>query len=82
MEEFIKMSELKVLEKSGCLKTVVGSCIALCLWDNHAQVGGMAHIMMRFLNNPSLNTEVWSLRAPYAANSWLKPSVTNAMVVA
>ncbi len=28
------------------LETVVGSCIALCLWDRKTKIGGMAHIVM------------------------------------
>ncbi|MEO8123717.1 MAG: chemoreceptor glutamine deamidase CheD [Burkholderiales bacterium] len=28
------------------LMTTLGSCIAACLWDRHAQVGGMNHFML------------------------------------
>ena len=28
------------------LTTTLGSCIAACLWDRHAQVGGMNHFML------------------------------------
>lgn len=46
MEHFIKIAEIKVIESPGILKTVVGSCIALCIWDSVKKIGGMVHIMM------------------------------------
>ncbi|HEX9935044.1 MAG TPA: chemotaxis protein CheD [bacterium] len=46
METFVKMNEIHIAEAPTILGTVVGSCIALCLWDGRLQIGGMAHIMM------------------------------------
>ncbi|NQT24966.1 chemotaxis protein CheD [candidate division KSB1 bacterium] len=40
------MSEIQVEKEPIVLKTVVGSCIALCLWDPKVRIGGMAHIVM------------------------------------
>jgi len=46
MERFVKMNEIFISKSSEVLKTVVGSCIALCLWDNNNRIGGMGHIML------------------------------------
>ena len=46
MEHFVKIAEMKVIQEPGILKTVVGSCIALCIWDKVKKIGGMVHIMM------------------------------------
>jgi chemotaxis protein CheD len=46
MENFVKMTEICVVDDASTLKTIVGSCIALCLWDGQSRIGGMAHIMM------------------------------------
>ena len=46
MDQFIRMSEIALAEAPVVLKTVVGSCIALCLWDPGIKLGGMAHIML------------------------------------
>ncbi len=46
MEHFIQIAELKVAPSPDMLKTVVGSCIALCLWDGEGRKGGMVHIML------------------------------------
>lgn len=51
MEHFIKIAEIKVIRGPGILKTVVGSCIALCIWDKEEKIGGMVHIMMPRVNN-------------------------------
>ena len=46
MEYYLKIAEIKIAKKPDTLKTVVGSCIALCLWDKITLTGGMVHIMM------------------------------------
>ncbi|MDM7925163.1 MAG: chemotaxis protein CheD [bacterium] len=46
MEHFIQISELKVTPSPDVLRTVVGSCIALCLYDRVRSIGGMVHILM------------------------------------
>ncbi|SIN89542.1 chemotaxis protein CheD [Vannielia litorea] len=28
------------------LTTILGSCVSVCLWDNHARLGGMNHILL------------------------------------
>jgi chemotaxis protein CheD len=46
MDHFLKMSQILVAADPAELKTVVGSCIALCLWDRKMRIGGMAHIVL------------------------------------
>ncbi len=46
MEYYLKIADMKIAKKTDTLKTVVGSCIALCLWDKITLTGGMVHIMM------------------------------------
>ncbi len=46
MEYYLKIADIKVVKSPDTLKTVVGSCIALCLWDKTTASGGMVHIMM------------------------------------
>jgi chemotaxis protein CheD len=55
------MTEMKVAANSEVLKTVVGSCIALCMWDNIKRVGGMVHIMY-----PQSNGNITEPRGKYA----------------
>ncbi len=46
MEYYLKIAEMKIAGKEDTIKTVVGSCVALCLWDQITLAGGMVHIMM------------------------------------
>lgn len=38
--------EYFVSQDAMVIMTVLGSCIAACIWDNHARVGGMNHFML------------------------------------
>lgn len=46
MEHYIKIAQIKVAKAGDTIKTVVGSCIALCLTDIVTGTSGMVHIMM------------------------------------
>jgi len=61
METFLKMSEIRVAKAPCVIKTVVGSCIALCIWDKETKIGGMAHIMM-----PNHNGDILAPKGKYA----------------
>ena len=54
MERFIKMNEIYVTKDPYLIRTVVGSCIALCLWDSYHRIGGMGHIMLPQSNGDSV----------------------------
>jgi len=57
----IKIGELAV-SKDKVLTTIVGSCIACCIYDDKNKVIGMAHIMLPENKNSSDN----NLKAKYA----------------
>lgn len=40
------MAGLAIGQKNDTLKTFVGSCIAICIYDENHEIGGMAHIML------------------------------------
>ncbi|WP_136635686.1 chemotaxis protein CheD [Pseudooceanicola onchidii] len=43
----ISQGEFAVSGKSGAvISTILGSCVAVCLWDDTAGVGGMNHILV------------------------------------
>lgn len=46
MEHYLRIAEMAAGNKEDSMKTVVGSCIGLCLWDQKLRIGGMVHIMM------------------------------------
>ncbi|MFN7184698.1 MAG: chemoreceptor glutamine deamidase CheD, partial [Thermomonas haemolytica] len=38
--------EFFVSDEDIVITTVLGSCVAACIWDRHAHVGGMNHFML------------------------------------
>jgi chemotaxis protein CheD len=42
----VKMAEIAVGGGSSLLKTTLGSCVAVVLYDPRKKIGGMAHIML------------------------------------
>jgi len=40
------MGGLEVSRDSTILRTFVGSCVAICLYDSTKKIGGMAHVML------------------------------------
>ncbi|MEA3450431.1 MAG: chemotaxis protein CheD [Bacteroidota bacterium] len=43
---YLKTSELYVSRKSCKITTVLGSCVAVCLWDKELRYGGMNHFLL------------------------------------
>ncbi len=42
----IGIAGIRVVRAPDKVRTVVGSCIAVCVFDRHNQVGGMAHVIL------------------------------------
>lgn len=40
------IGDVVVSESPAILETVLGSCVAVCLWDRKFHIGGMNHIML------------------------------------
>jgi chemotaxis protein CheD len=38
------------------VSTVLGSCVAICLWDSHLEIGGINHYMLALWNGEGLPT--------------------------
>lgn len=44
--ESIRMGEMSVAAESQTLRTLLGSCIGLALYDRRQRIGGLAHIVL------------------------------------
>ncbi|MBN1500420.1 MAG: chemotaxis protein CheD [Spirochaetes bacterium] len=42
----IGIAEIKVIKFHGTLKTTLGSCLGVCLYDKKLKIAGMSHIML------------------------------------
>lgn len=52
----IFQEQLFVTSEPSEITTVVGSCIAVCLWDNEKKIAGMNHYMLPLWNGDGLKT--------------------------
>ncbi|MEC7668842.1 MAG: chemotaxis protein CheD, partial [Pseudomonadota bacterium] len=51
MQTTITQGEYAVGTRPGeLISTILGSCVAICLWDDQANVGGMNHILVAQTN--------------------------------
>lgn len=52
----VGIAETKIIKHKGVLKTTLGSCIGICLYDKKKKIAGMSHIMLpvqkKSLSNP------------------------------
>ncbi len=51
---YIYPGNLEISKKPVLLTTILGSCIAVCLWDNKLKFGGMNHFMLPLWNGEGL----------------------------
>jgi len=49
-ERRVGMGELAVLQGAGSLRTLLGSCVGLVLYDHRNRIGGLAHIVLPLTN--------------------------------
>ena len=51
----IKIGELYATDKPAVIYTLLGSCVAVCIYDKKKMIGGMNHIFLPG-NNNSINS--------------------------
>ncbi|MCL2025953.1 MAG: chemotaxis protein CheD [Leptospirales bacterium] len=56
----VGIADIKVSSGETVLRTILGSCIAICLYDRNKKIGGMAHIMLPMANIPNAVPEKYA----------------------
>jgi chemotaxis protein CheD len=56
----VGIADLKIASDKDILRTILGSCIGICLYDSASRIGGLSHIML-----PVMRSET-SSRKKYA----------------
>ncbi len=54
----VKISDLQTSQGPNSLQTILGSCIAICLWDPETKIGSLAHALLpsiEFSSKKSIN---------------------------
>ena len=54
LEVFLAQSQIFSDTRPHRLSTVLGSCVAVCLWDQRLKFGGMNHYMLPMWNGAGL----------------------------
>lgn len=53
---FIHVGEIHIDASPMAISTILGSCVAVCLYDPTLQIGGMNHYLLPFWNNNGLQS--------------------------
>ena len=53
---FIHVGQIHVDKGPAAISTVLGSCVAVCLYDRRLAIGGMNHYLLPFWNGNGLQT--------------------------
>ena len=69
---FILPGELTFAKVPTNITTVLGSCVAICLWDRSKKMGGMNHFL---LPEPTANGETGNKFAEYATKNLIKEAI-------
>ena len=51
---FVYPGEIQVSAEPAIITTILGSCIAVCLWDEGTKIGGMNHFVLPLWNNDGI----------------------------
>lgn len=62
---YLQPGRVVVALEPTVITTILGSCVAICLWDDRLHCGGMNHYMLPFETSPKsgsarFGTEAWS----------------------
>lgn len=56
----IPIADYKVSQSPDILRTILGSCVGICLYEPESRIGGLAHIMLPENNNKSTNPKKYA----------------------
>ncbi len=56
----VPIADYKVSRSPDILRTILGSCVGICLYDPESKIGGLAHIMLPENNDKSTNPKKYA----------------------
>ena len=56
----VSIADYKVSQSPDILRTILGSCVGICLYDRENKIGGLAHIMLPENNDKSSNPKKYA----------------------
>jgi chemotaxis protein CheD len=71
---FVQPGEVFVLKETGIISTILGSCVAVCLWDAQARVAGMNHITLPICRRDEITSTRFANVATYVLYDLVRES--------
>ena len=56
----VGIADMGVAESPNTLRTILGSCVGICIYDPKAKIGGLSHIMLPSSKKPSNNLKKYA----------------------
>ncbi len=56
----VGIADIKIATPPDILRTILGSCVGICLYDKVNLIGGLAHIMLPKINERNLNKKKYA----------------------
>jgi chemotaxis protein CheD len=79
----VGIAELGIAEESDILRTILGSCVGICLHDPESKIGGLAHIMLPEKKSHSSNEKKYADTAiPLLIEDMVKKGAISAKITA
>ena len=82
---FLNPGELIFSTKPIVVKTVLGSCVAVCLYDKENKYGGMCHFLLPEAQDKSVSTKFGNIATQTLINKFLsagsKPNFIEASII-
>lgn len=79
----IGIADLGVAGSPDILRTILGSCVGICLYDQTARLAGMAHIMLPEMKDRNSNARKYAVTAiPMLIGEMEKSGADSARIVA
>lgn len=79
----VGIADMGVAESPNTLRTILGSCVGICIYDPKAKIGGLSHIMLPSSKKPSNNLKKYADTAiPLMIDEMMKLGADSARMVA
>jgi chemotaxis protein CheD len=79
----VGIADMGVAESPNTLRTILGSCVGICIYDPKAKIGGLSHIMLPSSKKPSNNLKKYADTAiPLMIDEMIKLGADSARMVA
>ena len=78
----IGIADMAVSASPNILRTILGSCVGICIYDPESKIGGMSHIMLPTSSKPANNLKKYADTAiPFMIDEMIKLGSDKARMV-